>query len=185
MYALWIAGPLVEQIYGPVGCCSSIWRRHSAVRGVVRAERRPLAVGASGAIFGLFGILFAASRMHLPMLDRRGRAILGQIGFLIVINIVIGFGLVSIDNFAHLGGLATGLLLGVAFVPSGVQTLTTRWQPGTDGRSVRGFIGTPAARSWRSGSWRLASAWALPLGIRAGAAARSTARARARIGRNG
>ena len=63
-----------------------------------------------------------------------------------MINIVIGFGIVSIDNFAHLGGLTTGLLLGVAFVPSGVQTLTTRWQPGADGTAVRrGFIGTPAA----------------------------------------
>ena len=147
MYALWIAGPLVEQIYGPVRML--LVYLAAALGGSVASyalNDGPLAVGASGAIFGLFGILFAASRMHLPMLDRRGRAILGQIGFLIVINIVIGFGIVSIDNFAHLGGLATGLLLGVAFVPSGVQTLTTRWQPGTDGRSVRrGFIGTPAA----------------------------------------
>ena len=147
MYALWIAGPLVEQIYGPVRML--LVYLAAALGGSVASyalNDGALAVGASGAIFGLFGILFAASRMHLPMLDRRGRAILGQIGFLIVINIVIGFGIVSIDNFAHLGGLATGLLLGVAFVPSGVQTLTTRWQPGTDGRSVRrGFIGTPAA----------------------------------------
>jgi hypothetical protein len=103
--------------------------------------------------------------MHLPMLDRRGRAILGQIGFLIVINIVIGFGIVSIDNFAHLGGLATGLLLGVAFVPSGVQTLTTRWQSGTDGRSItRGFVGTPAAAGLALGVLAVAIAVGLVVG---------------------
>src|SRR4029078_5538726 len=85
----------------------------------------PLAVGASGAIFGRFGILFAAPRTHLPMLDRRGRAILGQIGFLIVINIVIGFGIVSIDNFAHLGGLRRGPPLGRRVVPGGGHTPAT------------------------------------------------------------
>ena len=115
------------------------WRRS-------RSNDGALAVGASGAIFGLFGILFVASRMHLPMLDRRGRAILGQIGFLIVINIVFGFGSCSIDNLAHLGGLATGLLLGVAFVPGGVQTLSAMWQPGTERQVTRGFLGTPAAK---------------------------------------
>jgi membrane associated rhomboid family serine protease len=147
MYALWLVGPLVEQIYGPA---RMLFVYLVAALGASVASFAlnggPLAVGASGAIFGLFGILFAASRMHLPMLDRRGRAILGQIGFLIVINIVIGFGIVSIDNFAHIGGLVTGLLLGVVFLPSGVQTMSSRWQPGTDGRAVnRGFIGTPAA----------------------------------------
>jgi len=166
MYALWIAGPLVEQIYGPVRML--LVYLAAALGGSVASyalNDGPLAVGASGAIFGLFGILFAASRMHLPMLDRRGRAILGQIGFLIVINIVIGFGIVSIDNFAHLGGLATGLLLGVAFVPSGVQTLTTRWQAGTDGRSItRGFVGTPAAAGLALGVLGVAIAVGLVVG---------------------
>ena len=148
MYALWIAGPLVEQLYGPARML--LIYLAAALGGSVASfalNDGPLAVGASGAIFGLFGILFAASRMHLPMLDRRSRAILGQIGFLIVLNIIFGFTqAATIDNFAHLGGLATGLLMGVIFLPSGVQTMTSRWQPGADGRMInRGFIGSPAA----------------------------------------
>ena len=148
MYALWIAGPLVEQLYGPARML--LIYLAAALGGSVASfalNDGPLAVGASGAIFGFFGILFAASRMHLPMLDRRSRAILGQIGFLIVINIIFGFTqAATIDNFAHLGGLATGLLMGVIFLPSGVQTMTSRWQPGADGRTInRGFIGSPAA----------------------------------------
>ena len=166
MYALYLAGPIVEQIYGPVRML--LVYLAAALGGSVASfafNNGPLAVGASGAIFGLFGILFAASRMHLPMLDRRSRNILSQVGFLIVINIVIGFGIVSIDNFAHLGGLATGLLLGVAFVPSGVQTLTTRWQSGTDGRSItRGFVGTPAAAGLALGVLAVAIAVGLVVG---------------------
>ena len=146
MYALYLAGPLVEQIYGPL---------RMLVVYLVTAAGASLAsfafsdgllvVGASGAIFGLFGILFAASRMHLPMLDRRGRALLSQIGFLIVINIVIGFGLVSVDNVAHIGGLVTGLVMGIAYAPSGIETLTSRWQDGTDRPVRRPFAGSRQA----------------------------------------
>jgi rhomboid protease GluP len=102
-------------------------------------------VGASGAIFGLFGILFAASRMHLPMLDRRSRNVLSQVGALIVLNIIIGFTSPAIDNIAHLGGLVAGLLMGIALVPGNVQTLASRWQPGTSRPVAQRFIGSPAA----------------------------------------
>jgi membrane associated rhomboid family serine protease len=168
MYALYLAGPIVEQIYGPIRML--LVYLAAALGGSVASfalNNGPLAVGASGAIFGLFGILFAASRMHLPMLDRRSRNILSQVGFLIVINIVFGFSQSdTIDNFAHLGGLATGLLLGVVFVPSGVQTLTNRWQPGADGRTVtRGFIGTPAASILALGALAVGIAWGLVVGF--------------------
>jgi membrane associated rhomboid family serine protease len=102
-----------------------------------------LVVGASGAIFGYFGILFAASRLHLPMLDRRGRALVGQVGSLIVINVIIGFSLGFVDNIAHLGGLATGFLLGVAIAPGNVPTLRSMWAPGTNRQLSTRIIGGP------------------------------------------
>jgi membrane associated rhomboid family serine protease len=147
MYALYLAGPLVEQIYGSprMVLVYLVAAAGASIASFAVSEGR-VVVGASGAIFGLFGVLFAASRMHLPMLDRRGRAIIGQVGFLIVINIIIGFSIVSVDNWAHLGGLATGLLLGVAFVPSGVDTLSSRWQAGTDRPLTQRFIGSPIAK---------------------------------------
>ena len=73
-------------------------------------------VGASGAIFGLFGLLLAAGRVHHPV-DRQSRALVGQLGMLILINIVFGFAIPGIDNAAHLGGLAAGLWLG-ALMPA-------------------------------------------------------------------
>jgi rhomboid family protein len=86
-------------------------------------------VGASGAIFGLFGLLLAASRAHHPVLDRRGRSLVGQIGMLIVLNLILGFALgARIDNAAHVGGLLAGLWLGVLIVPGRVTTLRSPWR---------------------------------------------------------
>ena len=123
MYALYLTGPLVEQIYGPIRMV--VFYLVAALGGSVASFAFGEAeggVGASGAIFGIFGVLFVASRFHLPMLDRRGMALLRQVGSLIVINILIGFSLGFVDNVAHLGGLAAGLLMGVALPPRGVST---------------------------------------------------------------
>ena len=95
-------------------------------------------VGASGAIFGLFGILLAAGRVHHPVdpAEPRDRQ---QLGVLIVINIVFGFASGgTIDNAAHLGGLAAGLWLGALVPPTGVPTLSSLWQrPGDTQRDRR------------------------------------------------
>jgi hypothetical protein len=84
-------------------------------------------VGASGAIFGLFGVLLAVSRVHKPVLDRRGQSLLGQMGFLIAINLVFGFVVPGIDISAHIGGLLAGLWLGFILVPTRVPTLGSLW----------------------------------------------------------
>jgi membrane associated rhomboid family serine protease len=146
MYALYVCGPIVEQIYGPIKLV--LFYLVSAAGGSIASfafGSAAGAVGASGAIFGLFGVLLAASRLHMPLLDRRGRALISQIGSLILINIVIGFSLGFVDNVAHLGGLAAGVLIGVAFPPSLVPTLRTMWQPGTARPLAARFIGSPVA----------------------------------------
>ena len=81
MYALYLTGPLVEQIYGPIRMVLLLPRRRARRIGrLVAFGPAELGVGASGAIFGIFGVLFVASRLHLPMLDRRGMALLRQVG---------------------------------------------------------------------------------------------------------
>ena len=98
-------------------------------------------VGASGAIFGLFGVLLAVSRTHHPVLDRRGQMLIGQIGGLIVLNLILGFGISGlgggIDNAAHVGGLIAGVWLGFLLVPGGVPTLGSIWQRSTQPDLVR------------------------------------------------
>jgi rhomboid protease GluP len=69
-------------------------------------------VGASGAIFGLLGALIASLLRRRDALTPQGRSILMQLVFWAVINVVFGFSTPGIDNSAHLGGCAAGLLLG-------------------------------------------------------------------------
>ena len=114
-------------------------------------------VGASGAIFGLVGVALAGTRVHNPILDRRARAIVPQLGMIVVINLA--FGLVAgggIDNAAHLGGLAAGLWLGLFVPPSRTRTLRDFWQ--TSGRRrVRRPLRHHPRRSASSASWSRSS----------------------------
>ncbi|MBF6604084.1 MAG: rhomboid family intramembrane serine protease [Chloroflexi bacterium] len=134
MYALYLVGPVVEAIYGGPRmlfmylACAVTASTASFVVGP-----SGFATGASGAVFGLFGVLLVASRVHHPVVDRRRRAILTQVGSLIVINLLLGFGLagsgtVNIDNAAHIGGLLGGLWLGLILLPAGAPTLSSFWQ---------------------------------------------------------
>jgi membrane associated rhomboid family serine protease len=134
VYALYLMGTIVERWYGSLRflaiylACAAAGSTASFVFGGDIPS-----VGASGAVFGLLGVLLAAGRLHHPV-DRQARGIVSQLAVLLVINIVIGFSSGgTIDNAAHLGGLAAGLWLGALVPPTRVPTLSSLWQrpPGT------------------------------------------------------
>ncbi|HEY0118416.1 MAG TPA: rhomboid family intramembrane serine protease [Cellulomonas sp.] len=123
MIALWSVGPyleaalgraryvtlyLVSAVGGSVGC---------VVLAPVLGQQAwsTAAVGASGAVFGLFGAV-------LVVLRRLGNSAGGIIG-VIVVNGVLSFVLPGVAWQAHLGGLVTGALLGAAYAyaPKGRQ----------------------------------------------------------------
>ncbi len=144
MYALWLAGSLVEQIYGrPIYFMMYVLTGLAASTSSFVFGGDIPSVGASGAIFGLFGVLLAVSRTHNPILDRRGQALLGQIGMLIVLNLILGFAVPGIDWQAHVGGLVAGIWLGFIIVPGRVTTLASMWQRPAGGQAPGG--GRPAA----------------------------------------
>ncbi len=129
MYALYLAGPIVERWYGRVRFLVFylVLAAAGSTGSFVFGGDVP-AVGASGAIFGLFGMLLSAGRLHHPV-DRQSRSLVGQVGMLIVINLALGFASGGqIDNAAHVGGLVAGLWLGALIVPTGVPTLSSFWQ---------------------------------------------------------
>ena len=164
MYALWIIGPIVETLYGSVrflaiylACAAA-----GSAASYVFADAR-LSVGASGAIFGLFGVLLVADRVHKPALTRGARSLTMQIGMLIAVNLVIGFTVPAIDNAAHIGGLVAGAWLGLVIVPRGATTLASLWsrpaaRPATPGATGSGRSArTP--RSWSGwAAWPRSSA---------------------------
>ena len=79
----------------------------------VLPDQLPGAVGASGAVFGLFGVLLGFSLRH------KDKDLFRQIGVNIVFIVLITFGMggaVNIDHAGHFGGLAAGALMGY-FVP--------------------------------------------------------------------
>jgi membrane associated rhomboid family serine protease len=111
MWALLFVGPSLEGLLGRVRFLAVYLL--SAVGGGVMyyflAAPNAVAVGASGAVFGLFGAWFVAARRL--RLDTRGIAIL------IAINLALSFFFHSAIAWQdHIGGLLTGALLTAAYV---------------------------------------------------------------------
>jgi membrane associated rhomboid family serine protease len=137
MYALYIVGPLAEALYGRV--IFVVFYVLAAIGGSLASYLfvPGLSVGASGAVFGLFGLLFVSTYIHKPILGRQARALTSQIGMLIVINLVFGFTMGgAIDNAAHVGGLITGAWLGLVVAPRGASTLSRLWQRAAESAST-------------------------------------------------
>ena len=121
MYMLWIFGQALEPLLGRVRFLAVYLL--SAIGGsvgyllltpgYVPGEQVTGVVGASGAIFGLFGAMLVVQR------HRGGDT--KQLWVLIAVNGVIGFLVPQIAWQAHLGGLVTGALCAaaIAYVPRG------------------------------------------------------------------
>ena len=114
MYILFMYGPNVEQTFGTVRFVLMFLL--SGLMGSAFSYAFPpdsASVGASGAIFGVVGILV------VYLYRRRRTSFMAQylrgMGFFIVANLVFGFLFPGIDNFAHIGGLVGGVLLGLGF----------------------------------------------------------------------
>src|SRR5687768_1754319 len=129
MYSLWIVGPYVEKLYGSAkfivfwvltGIAGVVGSYLSVQPQLAKGFGRFLfktadipSAGASGALFGLVGVLFIFGikfRRELPEGFRRafGTGMLP----IIIINLFIGYiGRGFIDNAAHLGGLLSGAAL--------------------------------------------------------------------------
>lgn len=141
MYALWVVGPIVEQIWG-----RSLFVLFYVLTAIAASTASFLmspgpAVGASGAIFGLVGVILAGTRAHDPALDRRARGIVPQLGMFVIINLVFGFvsqaGGIRVDNAAHIGGLIAGLWLGFVVPPGRAPSLRAALQRPAGQRAER------------------------------------------------
>lgn len=129
MYVLYLYGPIVERMYGRLEY-AAIYLLSAAGGSVltILVDPRQLAAGASGAIFGIIGLLFAVSRRHHAVVGREGRAMMAGIGSYLVFLLIFTFVVPGISWTGHLGGLIVGAVIGFLLPPTGVATLSGMWR---------------------------------------------------------
>jgi membrane associated rhomboid family serine protease len=134
MWAVWVLGPQIERGVGTWPFVS-LYLASAGVGGAVFhfIGGGAAAVGASGAIFGLFGIWLSWALHRRNTIQ--GRALLSQLGFLLLINAALPLIFRGIAWEAHLGGLIAGFLIGEAW--SRIQ--------GSNAEAVRAAVGFAVA----------------------------------------
>lgn len=114
MWCLWSLGQLTEKLLGSLSVLG-LYLLTGIGASLLSLSWDPMRVsaGASGAIFGIAGALISVLYFGQLGLQPEGRRrLLGYVVRFAFINLV--FGLTAhIDNMAHLGGLVTGLLMGL------------------------------------------------------------------------
>lgn len=114
LYAFMFVGLFLEQLIGSrrmfasyllTGLCSAVFSLY------MHAET--ISAGASGSIFGLYGIFLAFLLFHGIAKEQR-KALLTSILIFVGYNLVYGMK-EGIDNAAHIGGLLSGFLLGIVY----------------------------------------------------------------------
>jgi rhomboid protease GluP len=145
LFAMDLGARLVQRLYGAQRLL--LWYLLGVIAAsLASAIWSPLtpSVGASGGVFALFGVVLGAEWAHRPLVERGVRAALGQIGGLILINLLFGLGTSvvggGIDNAAHIGGLVFGLLLGVFIAPTRAESMRSRWSGLAASQSREGAV---------------------------------------------
>ena len=108
MWVLMDIGPMVEELYGSARYLF-LFVASGAAGYLLSSAVGSLSVGASGSLLGLVGVLLAATTGRKSIAAQSLRSSL--IRWLVYIG-VLGLIMRGTDNFAHLGGLAAGYLLG-------------------------------------------------------------------------
>ncbi|HEV7180054.1 MAG TPA: rhomboid family intramembrane serine protease [Candidatus Baltobacteraceae bacterium] len=121
MVSLWVLGRFVEAIAGPARMFAiySLSLVASGLGVVYFSAPQVSTLGASGAIFGLFGALFA---MGLKLGKPGMQLIRDNIGIL-VLNLIMTFTIAEISKAAHVAGLIAGFIITllIYFPPKRVQ----------------------------------------------------------------
>ena len=114
MWALWLFGPVLERRFGaPAFATLYLAAGLTGSAAYYLLGGITPAVGASGAIFGLFGALLAASYRQRHTVA--GRAVFGQLGVLLAINLALPLFVPNIAWQAHMGGLVAGAAIAFAW----------------------------------------------------------------------
>ena len=140
MWCLWNLGMLAEPLMGSFGVVAAYILTGAAgnllstlvswIRPIHDSGNLvfPAGAGASGAVFGIAGVLIVLLKSNrLPIPQQELKRLRKSVIYFAAINLFIGISVwggnqfvhsgLNIDNMAHLGGFASGLLLAVPMVP--------------------------------------------------------------------
>jgi membrane associated rhomboid family serine protease len=111
MYALWILGSQLERVLDrPRFLALYVTSMLGGAAGVMLLDPDVPTVGASGAVFGLFGAMAVVQRAAGLSIWASG------IGQILALNLILTFAIPSISVGGHVGGLVAGLVVGALYV---------------------------------------------------------------------
>lgn len=118
MIILFFLGAMLEKETGHISLAviyflSGIGGNVLSLLNKIATDSNSLSIGASGAVFGLDGLMLA---LVLFSQDFRNIASPMRVALMIALSLYNGFMASNIDNAAHVGGLVTGFLAGTVFV---------------------------------------------------------------------
>ena len=114
MYFMWAIGRITEQVFRPAGY-ALLYFGSGLIASLVSVAWQPMvvSVGASGALFGVFGGFLGFTIRRRELLPPEFvRSVRRNALVLIGINLAISFMVPNIDIAAHIGGLLAGLGIG-------------------------------------------------------------------------
>jgi membrane associated rhomboid family serine protease len=123
MFFLYMMGPMIENAIGRLNY-AAVYLSALLAGSFGALAFTPLSpsVGASGAIFGVFGALLVVARARGISIWQSG------LGLTLIINLVFTLSVKGISIGAHLGGLVAGLIAGFAIVELG-EKRRMKWAP--------------------------------------------------------
>ncbi len=111
MFALWILGPQLERLLGrPRFVALYVASILGGSFGVLLVSPNSPTIGASGAIFGLFGAVMVIQRKSGASIWQSG------LGGVLLINLAFTFLVPGVSIGGHIGGLITGGLVALVYV---------------------------------------------------------------------
>ncbi len=115
MFSLYLVGRGVE-MYFSKGAYLSIYFAAGIMGGLLSLYMHPqtVSIGASGAIFGIFGALAGFFLAHRDRIARYTQQFMKDFAIVLGLNFFIGVAIPSVDMSAHVGGLIVGFLGGYA-----------------------------------------------------------------------
>jgi len=113
MFSLYLIGRGVE-VYFEKKAYVSIYLFSGLIGGLASLYMHPnsVGIGASGAIFGVFGALAGFFLAHRDKIASHSKAFMKDFAVVLGINLILGLSIPSIDVSAHIGGLVIGLIGG-------------------------------------------------------------------------